>query len=843
MNGDAAPEAMTVMSRPEPATLPSSEQLPCLDPEKFKQALLHTMISEVGRDPSYCTKQDWFYALAHVLRAHLATDRVRTWRRNFKHEAKWVYYLSMELLPGRLLRTYLIAKGLLDVCREALRELNVDLDELWDYEAEPALGNGGLGRLAACILESMATQNFVGLGYSIRYEFGMFRQSIEDGEQIEKPENWLKNRNPWGFPRPYATHPVRFNGHVTQVHDKDGQMLVHWSDTEDVVAVANDLPVVGLASETVSAVRLWSAKATQDFDLSYFNRGNYIEAVQEKSASETLSRVLYPSDSTAMGRELRLKQEYFLVSASLQDILARHAKTYESFDQLPDVIAIQMNDTHPVLAIPEMMRVLVDDYRIDWDRAWAITVRVFSFTNHTLLGEALETWPVELMERLLPRHLQIIYEINWRFLRTVAHKSPGDMDLLRRMSFIDENQPRSVRMANLAIVGSHRVNGVSRKHTEIMRRTLFKDFDAFFPGRIISITNGISPRVWLKEANPALSKLLTSHISDAWLRDLAELGKLMPLIEDDTFRKAFASAKRANKMRLAGLIKARLGISVDPDSMFDLHVKRIHEYKRQLLNVLYVIGRYNRIRAGAAQDSPDRTVIFSGKAAPSYFIAKRIIHLITSVADVVNNDPAVAGRLKVVFVPNYDVQTAQDLIPAGDLSQQISAAGTEASGTGNMKFALNGALSIATHDGANDEIAEAVGQENIFMFGGSYEDLTELRRSGYDPAGIYEGNAELRRTLDMIRGGYFSQGRIDVFAPIFDSLVRQGDRYMVLADYDAYAQAQARVDSSFCDRDQWTRKAIRNVANAGRFSIDRSVREYASDVWQVKPMPITETPV
>ena len=821
--------------------LPLDEQTPHLDRETFKRELLRSMVREVGRDPSYCTKYDWFYALALVLRERLSAERVRTWRRNFTHEAKWVYYLSMELLPGRMLKTFLMAQGLLDVCREALRDLNVELDELWDFEAEPALGNGGLGRLAACILESMATHNYVGLGYSIRYEFGMFRQKIENGEQIEQPENWLRSANPWEFPRPHATYPVQFYGQVTQMNDWHGEILCHWSGTDDVIAIAHDLSVIGVASETISAVRLWSAKATQDFNLSYFNKGNYIEAVEEKSASETLSRVLYPSDSTNMGRELRLKQEYFLVSACLQDILARHAKTYESFDELPNVIAIQLNDTHPVLAIPEMMRLLVDTHRLDWDRAWDITVRIFAFTNHTLLSEALETWPVDLLERLLPRHLQIIYEINHRFLRSVTHNSPGDVDLMRRMSLIDENQPRSVRMAHLAIVGSHKVNGVSRMHTAIMRRTFFKDFDRFFPDRIIGITNGISPRAWLGEANPRLARLITSRISGGWLRDLDRLRELESLIDDDAFRQEFRSVKQANKRRLAGLIQERLGLAVNPESMFDLHVKRIHEYKRQLLNLLYVVGRYNRIRAGAAEGLPDRTVIFSGKAAPGYFMAKQIIHLINCVADIVNNDPAVGDRLKVIFVPNYDIRTAQDLIPAADLSQQISTAGTEASGTGNMKLALNGALAIATHDGANEEIAEAVGQDNIFMFGHTCDELNELRGRGYAPAGIYEANSELKQSLDMIRSGYFSPGKPDLFAPTFDSLVRYGDHFMVLADYDSYAQCQARVDSAFRNREEWIRKAIHNVANIGPFSIDRSVREYAEAVWGVHPMPIMDT--
>jgi starch phosphorylase len=809
-----------------------------LDREGLKRELLLSMVRNVGRDPSYCTKQDWFYALAHILRGGLSSDRVRTWRRNFTGRAKWVYYLSMELLPGRMLKVLLAAEGITDICREALRDVGVDLDELWEFEAEPALGNGGLGRLASCLLESMATLNYVGLGYSIRYEFGMFRQKIENGEQVEQAENWLKNPNPWEFARPHATYPVHFKGRARLVNNWRGEILCEWSGTEDVTAVAHDLPVVGVAGETISAVRLWSAKATQDFDLSYFNVGNYIEAVKGKSETETLSRVLYPSDSTSMGRELRLKQEYFLVSASLQDILARHYKTYESFDDLPNVMAIQLNDTHPVLAIPEMMRLLVDIHRIEWERAWDISTRIFSFTNHTLLWEALETWSVELFERLLPRHLQIIYEINHRFLRSVIHRHPGDVDRMRRMSLVDENPPRSVRMAHLAIVGSHKVNGVSRLHTALMGRTLFRDFAALFPDRFINLTNGISPRVWLAEANPGLSGLITSRISDGWLRDLDHLQRLEGFVDDADFRDAFWAMKHANKRRLASLIRQRVGIAVSTESMFDVHIKRIHEYKRQLLNLLYIIQRYNRIRLGDGNELPDRTVIFAGKAAPGYFMAKRIIHLINCVADTVNNDPAVGDRLKIVFVPNYDVQTAEDLIPAGDLSQQISAVGNEASGTGNMKLALNGALTIASHDGANDEIAEAVGEENIFMFGPTYDEQLERRQAGYNPAEIYESNANLRRSLDMVRSGFFCPEKPDAFVPICDSLVRHGDYYMVLADYDAYAQCQERVDAAYRDRDEWLKKAIRNVARMGCFSIDRLVREYADQVWDVKPMSL-----
>jgi starch phosphorylase len=807
-------------------------------PDEIKRELARNMIQQMGRDPSFATKQDWFYALAYFLRGRLSSARVQTWRRNFANDAKWVYYFSLELLPGRMLKTSLISLDLLEPCRQALADLGVDLDELWEFETEPALGNGGLGRLAACMLESLTTLNYACLGYSIRYEYGMFRQKIENGEQVEHPENWLKNANPWEYARPQVVYPIQFNGRVTQMNNWRGEILCHWSGTDDVMAVGYDLPVIGLDGRTISAVRLWSAKATEDFNLAYFNRGNYIEAVQEKSESETLSKVLYPSDTTSMGRELRLRQEYFLVSASLQDILSRFERHRGSFDNLPDKVAIQLNDTHPVLAIPELMRLLVDVYRLDWNRAWGITVKTFSFTNHTLLSEALESWPVDLIESLLPRHLQIIYEINHRFLRDVIHRYPGNIDMMRRLSLIEENAPKSVRMANLAIVGSHKVNGVSRMHTNLMRQTLFKDFDAFFPGRFVSLTNGISQRCWLNEANPKLAALISSRVSRDWLRDLELLRDLKGFADDDTFRTQFIAVKRANKQRLARLIREQLAIEVDPESMFDLHIKRIHEYKRQLLNLLQVVARYNRIRHYGAKGIQARTVIFAGKAAPGYAMAKRIIQLINFVADTINNDPAVNGALKVVFIANYDVQTAQDLIPAADLSQQISAAGTEASGTGNMKLALNGALTIATHDGANDEIAEAVGSENVFMFGHDVAALTRLKASGYDPAGIYESNPELKLVLDMVRDGYFAPEQPGLFVPIFDSLVRQGDHYMVLADYEAYVDCQCSVDAAFQDQRDWSRRAILNVANVGRFSIDRLVKQYAAEVWNA--MPIAE---
>ena len=803
--------------------------------DEIRTALRTNVVQMLGRDPQLATRRDWFYALAYYLRGRLSAARVETWRHSFERGVKWNYYLSMELLPGKLLRTCLNSQGILETCRAALADCGVDLDDLWDIEVEPALGNGGLGRLAACLLESMAALGYAGLGYCIRYEYGMFRQEIENGKQVEHPENWLKEINPWEFPRPDFTYAVPFNGHVTQVVNWKGELDVHWSETDTVNAMAYDMPVIGADCETTGMVRLWSAKATSDFNFAWFNRGDYVEAVEEKAQSETLSRVLYPNDSISTGRELRLKQEFFLVSASLQDIVRRHMRRGMAIEELANHVAIQLNDTHPVLAIAELLRLLVDVHRIGWDKAWSITVATFAFTNHTLLSEALELWPVPLLETLLPRHLQIIYEINARFLRDVMHRNPGDNDLLRRMSIIDEDGPRSVRMAHLAIVGSHRVNGVSHTHTQIMRQTLFRDFDRLWPGRIISLTNGISQRRWLADANPALTALIGSRVKGEWLNDFDRLREIEPYAQDEAFRSEFATVKDANKARIARFLGERQGIVVDPSSLFDMHIKRIHEYKRQLLNILQVIGRYNRIRAGMEEAA--RTVIFAGKAAPGYVMAKRIIHLITSVADIVNNDPRTRDLLKVVFVPNYGVQIAERLVSAGDLSEQISTAGTEASGTGNMKLALNGALSIATQDGANTEIRDAMKPENIFMFGHSFEELQALRAGGYDSSAMYRTNAEIRQSLDMVGDGYFSPQEPDLFVPVVDSLLKGGDPFMVLADYDAYVAAQAAVDACWRDKEAWTTKAILNVSRMSPFSMDRLVHQYADRVWGAKPAP------
>lgn len=802
----------------------------------LKHSFANRLIYSLGKDPITATHRDWFHTTAYAVRERLIERWMETMRSYYESDSKRVYYLSLEFLTGRLLANSLLNMGFYEECREALCDLELDVDRIRELETDAALGNGGLGRLAACFLDSMATMSLPGYGYGIRYEYGMFVQRIENGFQVEHPDTWLRYGNPWDFPRPEVLFSVKFGGRVVQFNDEQGRMHCHWIDTEDVMAMACDTPVPGYNTNTVNNMRLWTAKASRDFNLKYFNEGNYIKAVEDKNASENLSKVLYPDDTTTMGRELRLKQQYFFVCASLQDILRRYTKFHANMDMLPDKVAIQLNDTHPAIAIPELMRVLVDLHHLDWDHAWDITRRTFSYTNHTLMPEALETWPISLFEELLPRHLQIIFEINFRFLEGVRHCYPGDAERIKRMSIVDEAGGRRLRMAHLAIVGSHCVNGVSQIHTDLMKKTIFSDFEQCFPGRIINITNGITPRRWLNQANPDLSSLITSRIGKTWVSDLSELRKLAPLAEDANFREQFRTVKHENKKRLAELIKKRLKLTVDPASLFDVQIKRIHEYKRQLLNVLHIVTRYNRIKAGRSQDMVPRTVIFGGKAAPGYAIAKLIIKLIHSVGDIVNNDPAIGDALKVAFIPDYSVSNAEKIIPACDLSEQISTAGTEASGTGNMKLGLNGALTIGTLDGANIEMMEEVGLENIFIFGMNASEVVACRASGYNPWDVYHANAELRQALDMINGGYFSPDDPNRFRPIIDALTGQGDNFLLLADYESYIACQEQVDALYRDPAEWARRAILNVAGMGKFSSDRTIGEYAERIWGVKPM-------
>jgi glycogen phosphorylase len=807
-----------------------------MDAGSMKRSLANRLVYTIGKDPLIATDQDWYYSLAYSVRDRLIQHMMETMRTYDQTGTKQVYYLSMEFLIGRILTNSLLNLKFQEECHKALYEMGLHLEKLRNVEVEAALGNGGLGRLAACFLDSMATLNLPGHGYGIRYEYGMFKQEIEGGYQLEHPENWLRYGNPWELPRPEVLYPIKFYGRVVEYRDERGHVRHHWVDTDDVMAMAYDIPIPGYGTTTINNLRLWSAKSTRDFDLRHFNEGNYIKSVEDKYESENLSKVLYPSDTTAIGRELRLRQQYFFVSASIQDILDSFLKSHDSFDQFPEKVAIQLNDTHPVLAIPELMRILIDTHRLDWDRAWAITVRTFAYTNHTLLLEALETWPVRLFETMFPRHLQIIYEINHRFLKEVIHHRPGDMELVRRMSLIRESGERRIRMAHLAVVGSHKVNGVAKLHTQLMKETTFAEFDRLYPDRIISITNGITPRRWLNQSNPLLAKLISSRIGPEWITNLEHLNHLAPLAEDEQFQNEFWSIKRANKERLAGLIQDRLGVEVNVDSLFDVQIKRIHEYKRQLLNLLHIITFYNRLKSDPTVDRVPRTVIFAGKAAPGYAIAKLIIKLMHDVADIVNNDPMIGDRLKVLFIPNYDVSTAEIIIPACDLSEQISTAGTEAAGTGNMKMAINGGLIIGTLDGANVEIREEVGKDNVFVFGLTPEQAFVLRHSGYDPWQYYHSNTELKQILDMIASGYFSPDCPHRFRPIVDALTRDGDRYLLLADYDSYIACQERVDGVYRNKQEWIRRAILNVAHMGKFSSDRTVREYAEKIWNLRPI-------
>lgn len=807
-----------------------------LDAESLKKSLANRLVYSIGKDDLTAKDRDWLHALTYVVRDRLIERWMETMRSYYRDNRKRVYYLSLEFLIGRTLANSLWNMGFMDECQKALDDLGLDYSKLRELENDAALGNGGLGRLAACFLDSIATLDIPGYGYGIRYEYGMFHQNIENGYQIEHPDNWLRYGNPWEFPRPEVLFPVKFYGRIIQYKDELGDTRHHWIDTEEIMAMAYDTPIPGYETETVNNMRLWSAKASRDFDLGYFNEGNYIKAVEDKNESENLSKVLYPDDTTEMGRELRLKQQYFFVCASLQDVLYRFNKFHANFKQLPDKVAIQLNDTHPSIAIPELMRVLMDINKLDWDTAWDISIHTFAYTNHTLMPEALETWPVTLLEKVLPRHMEIIYEINRRFLEDVMHHYPGDTNRLKRMSLIDEEGARNVRMAHLAIVGSHKVNGVARIHTELMKKTIFSDFDDFYPDRIINKTNGITPRRWLNHANPGLAKLICKHIGHAWVTDLDHLKKLIPYAEDPEFIEQFHKVKYNNKVRLAEFVKTRLGQTINPDTLFDVQIKRMHEYKRQLLNVLHIITLYNRIRMNPdATDSVPRTVLFSGKAAPGYFMAKLIIKLINDVADIVNNDPAVHSLLNVIFIPNYDVSTAEDIIPAADLSEQISTAGTEASGTGNMKLALNGALTIGTLDGANIEIMEEVGDENIFIFGLDTQQATALSNSQYDPKHYYQSNPELKQVLGMISSGYFSPDQPGRYKPIIDSLLNSGDQYLLLADYESYINCQQKVEAVYRNQQDWYRKAILNVANMGKFSSDRTIREYAEEIWGISP--------
>ena len=799
-----------------------------------KQALQNHLVYSIFKTDEVATPRDWYSTTAYTVRDHVIDRWVKTVEAYGEQDPKRVYYLSLEFLIGRMLSNAALNLGVDKEVRDGLNALGHKMENVVEMEPDAALGNGGLGRLAACFLDSMATMDIPGTGYGIRYEYGMFKQSINQGQQIENPDNWLRYGNIWEFQRPESTYTVQFFGQVVEFETDKGYES-HWADAESVVAMAYDVPIPGYDTQTVNNLRLWSAKASKEFDLRYFNEGNYERAVESRNVTESISKVLYPNDASASGRELRLKQQYFFVSASIQDILHRFLLKHKDWKKLPDKIAIQLNDTHPAIAVAEMMYQLVDVHHMEWNAAWSLVGKVFAYTNHTLMPEALETWSVDLFSNLLPRHLQIIYRINHEFLAMVNHHFPGDNDLLSRVSIIDETHGRRVRMAHLAVVGSHTVNGVAALHSELLKTTLFADFNRIYPNKFVNVTNGITPRRWLNQCNPDLTALLTKVIGTGFQKDLDRLKLITPLADDEKFRKAFRDVKLANKLRLSNKIEDLTGVKLNPNSLFDVQIKRIHEYKRQLLNVLHVITLYNRIRLGHVNDITPRTVIFGGKAAPGYWMAKLIIRLINDVATLINDDPAVGDKLKVVFYPNYEVSAAELLFPGSDLSEQISTAGTEASGTGNMKMALNGALTIGTLDGANVEIKEEVGNENIFIFGLTTNEVAQTKALGYNPWDYYNNNAELKEVLDMIAGGFFSVEESDRYQAIFDNLLHKGDHYLLLADYASYIATQDAVGTLYQDQEEWSRMAILNVARVGKFSSDRTIGEYAKNIWNVTP--------
>ena len=805
---------------------------PSLDVEGVKKAIVYKLIFLIGRSPKEASQRDWLNATLHAVRDLVTEGWITTARQSRAEETRRVYYLSMEFLIGRTLSNAMIAEGVYDVAEKALAELNVDLEEIIEKEVDPGLGNGGLGRLAACFMDSLATLAIPAMGYGIRYEYGMFRQKIENGQQVERPDDWLEKGAPWEFMRPSKRFSIDFGGHI---YFEDKKCI--WNPAEKVTALAYDQMIPGYKNDSASTLRLWSAHGGEVFDLAEFNRGDHLAAVATRSANQNLSRVLYPDDSTWNGRELRLRQEYFLVSASLQDILRRHLRTHGTLDNLADKVAIHLNDTHPALAIPELMRILIDLHGYSWQHAWDVTRRIFSYTCHTLMSEALETWPVEMMAKILPRHLQMIFEINDHFLEYVKTYVTTDMDFIRRVSLIEEGYQRKVRMGWLSVVGSHKVNGVAAIHSDLMVTSTFADFARIYPERFTNVTNGVTPRRWLAVANPKLAALFDQYIGSEWRCDLSQIEKLKAFANKGEFKRAVADIKYDNKVKLAQYVKKTLDIDLDPHALFDVQVKRIHEYKRQMLNVLHIIARYNEMLAHPEKDWQPRVFILAGKAASAYYAAKQTIRLINDVANVINNDERLKGRLKVVFIPNYSVSLAQLIIPAADISEQISLAGTEASGTSNMKFALNGALTLGTLDGANVEILDNVGKDHIFIFGNTVEQVEALRREGYRPFDYYQNDEQLREVIDQIIRGDFSPEEPNRYHSLIQGL-QYHDYYQSFADFRSYVEAQKAVDKKYQDRDAWIASTIQNMVNMGFFSSDRTILEYAKNIWKIEPLKL-----
>jgi glycogen phosphorylase len=803
----------------------------------LKRSFLDNLFYVLGKFPGLASQNDYYQALAYTVRDRMLQRWINTAATYTNEGSRTVAYLSAEFLMGPHLGNNLINLGIYDQTKQAMTELGLDFDDLLEQEEEPGLGNGGLGRLAACYLDSLATLDIPSIGYGIRYEFGIFAQDIKDGWQIELTDKWLRAGNPWELPRPEWAVPVKIGGHTEHYVDNQGVKRVRWAPYQTLNGIPYDTPILGFQTNTANTLRLWTAQAPESFDFEAFNSGDYLGAVHEKVFSENISKVLYPNDDASQGKLLRLTQQIFFVSCSLQDMIRILNRQGIPIERFHEKFAVQLNDTHPAISVAELMRLLIDDHEMPWDKAWSITQKTLAYTNHTLMPEALERWPVNLFGQILPRHLEIIYEINLRFLDDVRLRFPGDDARLARMSLIDESGGRYVRMAHLACVGSHAINGVAALHTDLLKSDVLKDFYEMYPQKFSNKTNGVTPRRFMVLSNQPLAKLITERIGENWIRDLDELSKIETFIDEPEFQQQWRQIKQDRKQELSVYIQNQYGLTVDPTSLFDIQAKRIHEYKRQHLNVLHIIALYNRIKANPDTEITPRTFLFGGKAAPGYYMAKLIIKLINSVGDIVNRDPDVRGRLKVLFMKNFNVKFAQRVYPAADLSEQISTAGKEASGTGNMKFALNGSLTIGTLDGANVEIREEVGEENFFLFGMTAEEVYAKRAAGYQPMDYYNSSPELKLAIDRISSGFFSHGDGELFKPLVDLLLHQ-DPYFVLADFVPYIECQDRVSLAYRDKDRWTRMSILNAARMGKFSSDRSIRDYCDEIWQVKPVPV-----
>ncbi|MDX2187574.1 MAG: glycogen/starch/alpha-glucan phosphorylase [Opitutaceae bacterium] len=810
------------------------------DNGKIKQAILRHLTYTLARDVHTATKRDWWIATAMAVREHVLARLISTQGVHNASNVRRLYYLSLEYLMGRLMENNLYNTGQFDAAVSALKELGVDFEEIREQEVDMGLGNGGLGRLAACFLDSLATLDYPAIGYGIHYEFGLFRQEFVDGHQVEHPDSWMIFGTPWEVMRPEYAVSVQIYGNVENVFDDRGNYRPKWVNTREVLGVPYDIPIAGYGTKTVNLLRLWRSRSTEEFDLAAFNSGGYVDAVREKAVGETISKVLYPNDKTENGKELRLVQQYFFVSCSLRDIIRRHFRIQgNTWDNFTGKVAVQLNDTHPAVAVAELMRILLDEHLFSWDAAWAIVTRTFNYTNHTLMPEALEKWGVPLFGRVLPRHLQIIFEMNTRLMKVIDAKWPGDVAKMRACSLIDEGGAKSVRMANLSVVGSGTVNGVAALHTDLLKKFLFPEFDELYPGKFQNKTNGITPRRWLQSCNPRLTNLITTTLGHAdWVRDLDLLRGLEKHADNKKFQEEFLAIKRENKVALAAVIKAECGVVVSPDALFDVQIKRLHEYKRQHLNLLHVLALYRRLLQNPGLDMVPRVFVFAAKAAPGYDLAKNIIRAINVIGARINNDERIGGKLKVVFLPNYRVSLAEKIIPAADVSEQISTAGKEASGTGNMKLALNGALTVGTLDGANVEIGEEVGEDNIFIFGLTVEEVEALHAKGYNPRSYYERDDELRAIVDWLGSNYFTPNEQNAFGAVQHSLLGGGDPYLVLADFRSYSDAHQRIDAAYRDRASWARKAILNTARVGKFSSDRTIREYAEQIWNLPSVKV-----